>query len=75
MYRIKEENIGRLSLFKNKYYAEVLGITPEYVSKIMTGTYAAKGIIARGIISIAYNITLNDYNMNDLLEKHFTKEK
>lgn len=75
MYRIKKENTGRLSLFKNKYYAEVLGITPEYVSKIMTGTFATKEVIARGIISIAYNITFDDYNMKELLEKHFTKEK
>lgn len=75
MYRIKIENNERLTLFKNKYYAEVLGISPEYVSKILTGTFAAKANIVKGIISIAYNIPLNDYNMNELLEKHFTKEK
>lgn len=75
MYRIKIEELDRLGLIGNKYYAEALGITPEYVSYIKCGKFAVKTPIAKGMISLAYGIPLSDYKIDELLEKHFTKEK
>ena len=75
MYKIKTEELGRLDLFPNKYYAEMLGLTPDYISSIKGGRLSVKTSIAKGIISLAYNISLNDYKMEELLEAHFIKEK
>lgn len=73
MYEIKIEEKGKINMATNKYYSDILGITQEYVGKILNGKLPAKGTIAKGIISIAYNIPIDDYNMETLLNKHFTK--
>lgn len=74
MYKIKIEELDRLSLLTNKFYAEMLGITPQYVSNLLCGKISVKAPIAKGIISIAYGISLNDYKMEELMKKHFVKE-
>lgn len=74
MYKIKTEELDRLSLLTNKFYAEMLGITPQYVSNLLCGKISVKAPIAKGIISIAYGISLNDYKMEELMKKHFVKE-
>lgn len=74
MYEIKINEKGKLDMASNRYYAEILGITPEYVCNILGGKLPVKTTIAKGMISIAYNIPLDDYNMEQLLEKHFTKK-
>lgn len=73
MYRIKEENLGRIGILVNKSYADILGITPQYISNILTGKLAVKQNIAKGILSIAYNIPIGDEEIDILLEKHFEK--
>lgn len=75
MYRIKLEETGRIAIVTIKYYSEILGITPQYLSNVFAGKLAVKETIAKGVIAIAYNITLDDEKMAQLLEKHFTKEK
>lgn len=75
MYKIIVENLGRLKMPTNIYYAEILGITTSYISNILGGKLAVKETIAKGMIAVAYNITLDDERMTELLEKHFTKEK
>ena len=75
MYQIILENMGRMQMVTNKYYADILGITEPYVSNVTTGKLPVKETIAKGMISIAYNITLDDKDMNELLERHFTKVK
>lgn len=75
MYRIKIDELDRIGALSNKYYAEMLGITPEYVSYIKCGKFAIKTPVAKGILSIAYGIPLSDYRIDELLEKHFIKEK
>lgn len=75
MYRIISDKLDRLGTLPNKYYAEILGITPEYVSCIKCGKFAVKTPIAKGLLSIAYNVPLTDYKMDELLEKHFIREK
>lgn len=75
MYQIILENKGRIDGIINNFYAETLGITPQYVSNMLTGKLPVKEIIAKGILSIAYNIPITDDSMNQLLEKHFIKVK
>lgn len=75
MYQIILDNKGRIDGIVNNFYAETLGITPQYVSNVLTGKLAARETIAKGILSVAYNIPLTDEKMNELLEKHFIKVK
>lgn len=73
MYKIKIKEKSRLEIIKNKYYADTLEITNEYVGKVLNGKLPVKAPIAKGIISILYSIPINDDKMQELLEKHFTK--
>lgn len=75
MYRIKEDTIAKIRRITAAYYCNILGITPQYMSNVLTGRTAAKETLAKSIISLAYDITLDDEQMTELLEKHFTKEK
>ena len=72
MYVIKSENIQELSLIKQIDYSKSLGVSPEYINKILAGTLKTKLAIAKGMISMAYNISVRDNEqMQSLLEKHF----
>ena len=73
MYEIKLEEKGKINMPTNKYYSDILGITHEYVGKILSGKLPVKGTIAKGMLSIAYNIPIDDSKMETLLTKHFTK--
>lgn len=72
MWEIKQENAERLRMIKNVYYANILDVTRVRISQVMTGS-KCKTILAMGIISICYGITLNDEQMKSLLEKHFSR--
>ena len=73
MYRIKEENVEKLSYIKPIFYSETLGLTLTLLYQLFNGKCTTKLSTAKSIISIAYNIPISDERMNDLLEKHFTK--
>ena len=75
MYQVKIEEAGRIKMPTNTYYAETLGITSSYVSSILNGKLPVKQIVAKGMLCIAYNITMDDPLMDELLEKHFEKIK
>lgn len=75
MYKIKSENLNELSIISQMQYAEVLGLTNVYINLIFRGKKSIKLVIAKSIISLAYNISVrNSEQMQELLEKHFTKE-
>ncbi len=75
MYRIKLDNISDLGLISQMQYAEVLGLTNVYINYIFRGKKTIRLLVAKGIISLAYNISVrNSEQMQELLEKHFTKE-
>lgn len=75
MYKIKSENLNELSIISQMQYAEVLGLTNVYINLIFRGKKSVKLVIAKSIISLAYNISVrNSEQMQELLEKHFTKE-
>lgn len=72
MYLIKPENTQDLSLIKQIDYSKSLGVSPEYINKILSGRMKTKLSIAKGIISMAYNIPVRDNEqMQNLLDRHF----
>ena len=75
MYEIIKQEVGRIGMLSNSYYSEKLGLTPEYICKVLSGKLNTKMAVAKGIISLAYGIPLTNYEVDELLEKHFTKVK
>lgn len=76
MYKIKEERIkeikdGRTSTI----LSEILEIHMSYLSMIFTRKRACSGLIAKGLISIKKNISINDDRMEEYLEYYFTREE
>lgn len=72
MYQLNLENIGDIGLIKQVEYAEQLGLTTVYINKVFKGEFAVKLATAKGMISLAYNISVRDNEqMKELLEKHF----
>lgn len=72
MYKINEKEAEILRGMKNEYYSIKLNITPQYLSGIFNGAKCS-GLLAKGIISVYFNISLNDPRMDELIEKYFTK--
>lgn len=76
MYELNLENIGELGLISQTQYAEQLGVTVDYINKVFNAKLAAKLLTVKGIISLAYNISIRDNDqMKELLAKHFTLVK
>lgn len=75
MYNLILEKKGKLEMPTNRYYAKELGITESYISKALKGELPIKTPLAKGIISIAYGIPINDEQMKELLEKHFKERR
>lgn len=73
MYNIKLDEKGQIGIATNRYYAKQLGLTEEYVGKVLNGKLATKTPVAKGILSIAYHIPLTDEKMEELINKHFAK--
>ena len=72
MYKINEENVQTLRGMKNEYYATRLDITPQYLSGIFNGAKCS-GILARSILSVFFNISLNDSRIDEYLKKYFIR--
>lgn len=73
MYKIKLEEAEKINKITGVYYTEILGISGPYISNVLNGKVAAKEPTVKGILSIVYNIAIDDDKMQELLEKHFTK--
>lgn len=72
MYNIKLDLVEDLKGGRtSRYIAKILGVTENYISTIFNGKFKCTKLIAVGIISIRYNISINHDNMENLLEKHF----
>ena len=72
MYIIGEEFANMIKKMKTSYIAEELGMNLAYISSILNGKKCSK-IVAKGILSIYFNIAINYDSMNELLEKYFIK--
>lgn len=74
MYKINLETSEILRGMKNTYYAEKLGKTPVYISYVLNGKKCSE-IVAKGILSVYFNVGLNDIKIQELLDKFFIKEE
>lgn len=76
MYKIKEEKIKEIKDGRTlTILAEILGIHISYLSMIFCRKRACSGLIAKGLISIKKNISMNDDRMEEYLEYYFTREE
>lgn len=72
MYTIKTDLIKDLKGGRTaRYLSEILDVTESYISMIFNNKTKCTKIIAMGLISIRYNISINHENMQFLLEKYF----
>lgn len=72
MYKITEEFAIIIGRMKTSYISEVLGMNLAYISTILNGKKCSQ-IVAKGILSIYFNIAINDKQMNELIAKYFIK--
>lgn len=75
MYHVTEEFREMTRKYRASYYAKRLGITGPHLSNILNGNINCSGIIARGVLSLYFDILLSDNRIEELLEKYFTKTK
>jgi hypothetical protein len=72
MWEIKPEKKELLKRLRNRYYAETLDKSDVYICQILNG-YKCNTVLAKAILSIFYNISVADEQMNKLLEEHFSR--
>lgn len=75
MYKITEDFSKIVKKYRTKYYKDVLGLNYGFVSSILNGNRNCSEIIAKGILSICFEISLSDEKIPKLLEKYFIKTK
>lgn len=75
MYKITEDFSKIVKKYRTKYYKDVLGLNYAFVSSILNGNKNCSEIIAKGILSICFEISLSDERIPELLEKYFIKTK
>lgn len=75
MYKITEDFSRIVKKYRTKYYKDVLGLNYAFVSSILNGNKNCSEIIAKGILSICFEISLSDEKIPKLLEKYFIKTK
>ena len=74
MYNLKINLIDDLKGGRtSRYIAKILDVTESYISMIFNNKIKCTKIIAMGIISIRYNIALDNEDMEKLLKKYFMK--
>lgn len=74
MYNIKTDLIKDLKGGRTaRYIAEILDVTESYISMIFNNKTKCTKIIAMGLISIRYNISLDNAEMEELLQRYFIK--
>lgn len=76
MYRLKQSSIDEFKLIRAVGYASLIGINDTFVSSILNANKPCSEMLARSMISVRFNISLQETDkINELLEKHFIKEK
>lgn len=74
MYQITEDFANMIGRLKTSYISENIGMSLAYVSSILNGKQCSE-IVARALLSLYFDIAINDEQMNGLIEKKFTKIK
>ncbi len=75
MYRARSEFTKIAKKYKTKYYKEILGINYGFTSSIINGNKNCSEIIAKGLLSICFEIPLTHEEIPLLLNKYFIKTK
>lgn len=75
MYHITDEFKEMAKKYRVSYYSNKLGITAAHLSNALNGNINCSNIIARGVLSLYFDILLSDNRIEELLEKYFTKTK
>lgn len=73
MYYVKQEKKKELKTNTQIYCAKTLGVTEQLISAIMQGKSPCKRYVAVGLISIRFQIPINDTKVEEYLETYFTK--
>lgn len=74
MYNIKTDLIKDLKGGRTaRYIAEILDVTESYISMIFNNKSKCTKIVAMGLISIRHNISLDNAEMEELLQRYFIK--
>jgi plasmid maintenance system antidote protein VapI len=74
MYNIKTDLIKDLKGGRTaRYIAEILDVTESYISMIFNSKTKCTKIVAMGLISIKHNISLDNSEMEELLQRYFIK--
>lgn len=74
MYNVKTDLIKDLKGGRTaRYIAEILDVTESYISMIFNNKSKCTKIVAMGLISIRYNISLDNAEMEELLQRYFIK--
>lgn len=74
MYNIKIELLKDLKGGRTaRYIAEILDVTESYISMIFNNKAKCTKLVAMGLISIKHNISLDNTEMEELLQRYFIK--
>lgn len=74
MYLIKEKKNEEIKRIRTKTYAEKTGLTPNYISAVLNRKLKCTEIGAKAIISVCFDITFNNAEMEELIEEYFEEE-
>lgn len=75
MYKIREEKKEELiNGRKQRDICDMIGITEQHLSYILSGSKGCKKPIALSLISIKEKIAVNNGRMESLLKYYFTEE-
>ena len=75
MYLMKEELIMISKKFRLKYFQERLGLSYAFCSKIMNGKEICSEVIAKAILSICFDISFTNEDIENKLSQYFIKTK
>lgn len=75
MYKLKSEYLDLFKEIRTSTYVNYMDCEISYLSSIINGNKNCSTLFAKSIIGIRFGISLNDEEMNNLLEKYFIKER
>ena len=74
MYLVKKEKNDELKRIRTKCYAEKTGFTPNYISAVLNGNLKCTEPGAKAILSVSFDISFYDKQMEKLLKEYFMEE-
>lgn len=75
MYRLKQDKKEFILKISQTQYAKELGVTTPYLCRVMGGVINCKKVIAKGILSIRFQKSMDSVELEELLDEYFSKEE